>query len=209
VNQELSKNRLSTLLLNKKEIVIVSVLGGVLSIILSGLYFRFSYFTPDTVSYLFQAKLFASGNLSAEVPPEFGFSPSMHFNIQNSKWSSKFPFGNSLMLAFGVLLEAPWLVPALLTGSTLFLLYLIVCETHGARVGSLAALIALISPATLVMGATWFSEVVSRFYLGIYVLGMIRTLKGGGWIYPTISGFALGYAFNTRPISSVAFGAVG
>lgn len=34
-------------------------------------------------------------------------------------------------------------------------------------------------------------------------------LKRKQWIYPLISGFALGYAFNTRPMPAVAFGVAG
>jgi hypothetical protein len=196
-------------LLNKKEIISISILGAILSSLLSGMYFRFSYFEADTVSYLFQAKLFASGKLSTEAPPDFGFSPSIHLNILNDKWYSKYPFGNSLMLTLGEIVGYPWLVPGLLTGFTLFLLHLIVCETHGPRLALLASIVALASPATLVMGATWFSEVVSRFWLGVYLLGIIRTLKGGRWIYPMLSGFALGYAFNTRPMTSILFGLAG
>jgi len=193
----------------KKAIIIICILGVVLSAALSGLYFRFSYFEPDTVSYLFQAKLFAHGRLSMPQPPEFGFSSSPHINIHNGKWYSKYPFGNALMLTLGVFVGAPWLIPALLTGFALLLLYLIVREVYGHRIALLAAFLGLISPSTLGMGSTWFSEPVSRFYLAIYLLALIRTLKGGRWFYPAISGFALGYAFNTRPIPAVAFGLAG
>ena len=172
---------------------------------LSGVYFRFSYFEPDTASYLFQAKTFAQGRLSFPAPPEQGFSSSAHINVYNGKWYSKYPFGNALMLTLGVLVRAPWLVPALLTGFTILLLYLIVRDAYG----RIIALLRLISPGTLGIGSTWFSESVSRFYLAIYLFALIWTLKGGRWFYAAISGFALGYAFNTRPITAVAFGLAG
>jgi len=89
------------MLTNNKAIIVICVLGVILSILLSGLYFRFSYFEPDTVSYSFQAKLFARGKLSVEAPPEYGFSSSPHVNILNGKWYSKYPFGNALMLTLG------------------------------------------------------------------------------------------------------------
>jgi len=75
--------------------------GFILSLLLSWLYFDLSYFEPDTVSYLFQAKLFARGKLCLPAPPEYGFSPSPHINILNGKWYSKYPFGNALMLTPG------------------------------------------------------------------------------------------------------------
>lgn len=194
---------------DKKAITTICFLGIALSILLSWLYFRFSYFEPDTVSYSFQAKLFARGKLSMQAPPEYGFSSSPHINILNGKWYSKYPFGNALMLTLSEFVNAHWLIPALVTGFALLLLYLIVREAYGTRIAVLAAALGLISPATLGMGCTWFSEPVSRFYLAIYLLALIRALKGGRWFYAFLSGFALGYAFNTRPIPAVSFGFAG
>ena len=202
-----------------KPIYIISILGLLLSVLLCGIYFQFSYFEPDTVSYLFQAKLFAEGKLSVPAPPEHGFSSSPHINVLNGKWYSKYPFGNALMLMFGVFINAPWLIPALATGGALLLLYLFVKEIYGnihPGIALVAAVLALISPATLGMGSTWFSEPVSRFYLSLYLLTLLRTLncKDGASLlarigYPILSGFALGYAFNTRPLSAIVFGVVG
>lgn len=196
--------------MKNKVILVVSILGVLLSIILSGIYLNFSYFEPDTVSYLFQAKLFAEGKISLPEPPDYGFSSSPHINILHGKWYSKYPFGNALMLMFGVFVKAPWLIPALATGAALFLLFLIVKETYGKEVALIAIIIGLISPATAGMGSTWFSEPVSRFYLALYLFTLIRILNGAGSIiYPLLSGFALGYAFNTRPLSAIVFGVIG
>lgn len=212
--------------MKNKSILIISILGVLLSIILSGIYLNFSYFEPDTVSYLFQAKLFAKGKISVPVPPqtidgevtletngmpmpEYGLSSSPHINMLNGKWYSKYPFGNALMLMFGVFINAPWLIPALATGGALFLLFLLMKETYGKPIALIAAVIALISPATTGMGSTLFSEPVSRFYLTLFLFTLIRTLNGSGKVvYPIISGFALGYAFNTRPLSAIVFGIV-
>ena len=213
--------------MKNKTILIISILGVLLSIILSGIYLNFSYFEPDTASYLFQAKLFAQGKISIPVPPqtingeitiepngkpmpEYGFSPSPHINMLNGKWYSKYPFGNALMMMFGVFINAPWLIPALATGGALFLLFLLVRDTYGRQIALIAAVIALISPATAGMGSTWFSEPVSRFFLTLFLFTLVRTLNNpGNVIYPLISGSALGYAFNTRPLSAMVFGFVG
>lgn len=202
-----------------KPIFIISILGVLLSVLLCGIYFQFTYFEPDTVSYLFQAKLFAEGKLSVPAPPEQGFSSSPHINVFKGKWYSKYPFGNALMLMFGVFINAPWLIPALATGGALLLLYLFVKEIYGnihPGIALIAAVFGLISPATLGMGSTWFSEPVSRFYLSLYLLALLRTLKCRPDAplltrigYPLLSGFALGYAFNTRPLSAIVFGVVG
>ena len=190
-------------------VIVIGFSGFILSLLLSWLYFDLSYFEPDTVSYLFQAKLFARGKLCLPAPPEYGLSPSPHINILNGKWYSKYPFGNALMLTPGVFINAPWLIPAMMTGLALWLLYLIVEEAYGRRTALLASFLGLISPATLGMGATWFSEPVSRFYLALFLLGLFGMIRSGRWIYAFLSGFALGYAFNTRPVPAVAFGLCG
>ena len=213
--------------MKNRSILIISILGVILSIILSGIYLNFSYFEPDTASYLFQAKLFAQGKISVPTPiqtidgtpvqdpngkpmPEYGLSPSPHINMLNGKWSSKYPFGNALMLMFGVFFNAPWLIPALATGGAIFLLFLLIKDTYGKPIALIAAVIALISPATAGMGSTWFSEPVSRFYLTLFLFTLVRILNGQRHvIYPLLSGFALGYAFNTRPLSAIVFGVVG
>ena len=206
-----------------KPIFIIAILGVLLSVLLSGIYFQFNYFEPDTVSYLFQAKLFSEGKLSVPAPPEHGFSSSPHINVLNGKWYSKYPFGNALMLMFGVFINAPWFIPALATGGALLFLYLFVKEIYEEMhngIALIAAVLALISPATLGMGSTWFSEPVSRFYLALYLFALLKTLKVEAspsgdhsymqkFGYPILSGFALGYAFNTRPLSAVVFGVVG
>ena len=210
------------MLKHNKTIIVIGILGVLLSILLSGLYFRFTYFEPDTVSYSFQAKLFARGKLSADAPPEQGFSSSPHVNVFNGKWYSKYPFGNALMLTLGEFVNAQWLIPALVTGFALVLLYLIVQEVYDRRTATIAAVLGLISPATLGMGCTWFSEPVSRFYLAIFLLGLILTLKRDTEearrattspifriLFPALSGFALGYVLNTRPIPAMAFGVTG
>lgn len=219
-------------------ILLVCVIGTFLSILLGWIYFKFSYFEPDTVSYLFQAKIFERGKLSYPAPPECGFSSSPHINIHNGKWYSKYPFGNAFMLMFGEFFNAPWIIPAIFTGLALLLLYLIVLKSYDSKVALIAIILGLISPATLGMGCNWFSESVSRFYLAIYVLGLMMTLKNitainlnygsysrspngffrniannlrkrKNWLLPIASGFALGYAFNTRPMPAVAFGVSG
>ncbi len=123
------------------------------------------------------------------------------------------------MLMFGVFINAPWFIPALATGGALVFLYLFVKEIYGEihnGIALVAAVLALISPATLGMGSTWFSEPVSRFYLSLYLWTLLKILNSQSDTsllarigYPLLCGFSLGYAFNTRPLSAVVFGVVG
>ena len=196
----------------KKEKVFLSVtfvLTFLFTTLLSKIYFDFSCFEPDTTSYLFQAKIFARGRLYLDPPPEFGFSPSPHINILNGKWYSKYPFGNALLLAFGVLINAPWIVPTLISAITLILIYFLVKEIYNVRTAMFTIILTMISPAFVIMGATWFSEYASRFFLALFLLFLIKSIRQIKWQFAAISGFALGYAFNTRPLTAFAFGICG
>ncbi|MGB9595261.1 MAG: hypothetical protein ACPL7B_03170 [Candidatus Poribacteria bacterium] len=189
-------------IMNRKLIIFIVCLSGtILSIILSWIYFKFSYFEPDTVSYLFQAKIFERGKLCYPAPHEYGFSSSPHINILNGKWYSKYPFGNAFMLMFGEFFNAPWIIPAIVTGLALFLLYLIVLKSYNKTVALIAIILGLVSPATLGMGCNWFSESVSRFYLAIYVLGLIMTLKNVN----LINSYCRSYSKSSNSRSSKKF----
>src|SRR6058998_2188307 len=84
--------------------------------------------TADDYSYLYQAKLFASGKLYAEDPI---YDPSLPFydcietyclrDDQGHRFS-KYPPGWPALLAVGVKLRAPWLVDPLLGALLVFLI---------------------------------------------------------------------------------------
>ena len=172
--------------------------------------FPTSVIDPDTASYLFQAKLFAQGWIAAEAPPDFGFSPSPHINIFNGLWASKYPFGNALFLTPGVLLGVPWLMPAIATGLTLLLFFLIIRDLFDNRVACVALVLAAMSPTTLVMGSTLLSQPTSRLAIAVFLWSLLRTLAQHRlWkctLFGVIAGLALGYGFNTRPLVAVVFG---
>ena len=64
----------------------------------------------DSVAYLFQAKLFASGRLWAPLPDNVIFFRHEFVVEHAGKWFSKHPPGHSALLAIGQLLNAPWIV---------------------------------------------------------------------------------------------------
>lgn len=175
--------------------------------------FPLGAFEPDTTAYLFEAKLLGQGRLSAEAPPDFGFSSSPHINIYAGRWFSKYPFGNSLLLVPGVLLGAPWIMPALFTGLTLLLYFAVMRELFDWRTGSVALFLAFISPTTLLIGATLLSQPASRLCMALFLYAMLRVLKQAPGtrrsLLACLAGLALGYGFNTRPLVAIVFGIVG
>ncbi len=169
---------------------------------------RFPYlaFDPDTAAYIFQAKLFASGTLAAPAPADFGFSPSPHINVYNGLWAAKYPFGNSLFLAPGIFIDLPWLMPALATTLSLILFFDIARMLFDGRTASLALILAGLSPATLILGATFLSQPTSRLFLAMFLWALLKCLKSPSVALGATAGLALGYAFNTRPLVAAVFG---
>lgn len=163
----------------------------------------------DTAAYLFQAKLFSHGRLAAEAPPDRRLAPTFHLNIHDGRFYSKYPPGHSLFLVPGVWIGAPWLMPVLATGLTVWLLFLLARDMYGERVGVLAAGLGAISPAMIGLGATLYSEPTSRLMLAAYILGLLRWLQGGHWLYAVLAGAGVGYASITRPLTALVFAAAG
>ena len=186
--------------------ILVAITVGAICLALGRYRFPYLAFDPDTAAYLFQAKLFATGTIAAPAPADFGFSPSPHINIYNGLWFSKYPFGNSLFLVPGILIDFPWLMPALATTLTLILFFDIFRILFGRRVASLALVLAALSPATLILGSTLLSQSTSRLFIAAFLWTLLRCLGNGSVAVGAAAGLAIGYAFNTRPLVAVVFG---
>jgi hypothetical protein len=175
--------------------------------------FPFFAFDPDSAAYLFEAKLMAKGMLAATAPPDFGFSPSPHINIQSGLWYAKYPFGTSLFLVPGILAGAPWLMPVLATGLTLFLFHAVVRELTDGRTAAVALVLAGLSPTTLLIGGSLLSQVPSKLSLAVFLFALLQMTKDAGALsrgaWGAAAGLTLGYAFNTRPLVAVVFGVAG
>ncbi|MFN0073092.1 MAG: hypothetical protein ACKVVP_16530, partial [Chloroflexota bacterium] len=115
----------------------------------------------DSVAYLFQARLFASGSVSAPAPalPEF-FKED--FIIQrDGRWFGKYPPGHPLILALGILVGAPWLVGPMLSGLAVLLLGMLGKRLFGSVQGALAATLLLSSPFFLFMSGSYLAHSTS------------------------------------------------
>jgi hypothetical protein len=112
----------------------------------------------DSVAYLFQARLFASGAVTAPAPsmPEF-FKED--FIVQhNGRWFGKYPPGHPLVLALGVLVGAPWLVGPVLAGIAVPLLGHLGSILYGRGIGVAAAVLLVTSPFFLFMSGSYLAH---------------------------------------------------
>jgi hypothetical protein len=113
----------------------------------------------DSVSYLFQGRILASGRLYEPPPP----LPALfaHENVIStaSRWCSKYPPGWPLLLALGWRLHAPWLLSPLLLGLAVVGIWLAGRRLYDPATGLLAAAALACSPFALLMAGDAMSHV--------------------------------------------------
>lgn len=161
----------------------------------------------DSVAYVFQAKIFVSGRLAAPPPPvadAFDFEIPPFMVVSDGKWASVYPFGHPLALAVGARLGAMWLVPPLLGGATVLMVFALGRKLYGVRVGLLAALLLAVSPFFLMTASNFMSHNTAAFYLVGALLALALSDRRP-FLFGCLAGLAFGLLFNTRPLDAVAF----
>ncbi|MCI0778041.1 MAG: glycosyltransferase family 39 protein, partial [Chloroflexi bacterium] len=162
---------------------------------------------PDSVAYVFQAKIFASMSLTADVPAvpaNFSyFNPPMLI-AEDGRWFSVFPFGHSLFLAVGETFGAIWLIPPLLGAASIVLIYRIGHHMYGEIVGVLAAVLLFSSPFFQMTASNFMSHNTAVFVLLLCLFFVVRPTRRR-LISMFMAGVFLGLLFNIRPLAAVAF----
>lgn len=175
------------------------------------LYFNFSNrehmpYVPDSVAYLFQARIFASGHLTADPPPvegAFDFFRPAPFVLTDDSWAAQFPFAHSLALAFGQLVGAPWLIPPVIAGGSAALIFLAGRRVYNTRVGVLAAVMLLTSPFFVMQASNLMSHNTGGFFV-LAALAAIVYRERNPLLFGALAGAAFGLLLNTRPLTALA-----
>jgi Dolichyl-phosphate-mannose-protein mannosyltransferase len=163
---------------------------------------------PDELSYLFQAKLLAAGNFAAEPPPSlaaFSWSDPSSIPVIDGKWASIYPFGHPLVLAVGYLIQAPWLIPPLLGGASVFLLSLVARRLYRPETALLATLLFAVSPFFLMTASNFMSHTTAAFFV-LAALTFLAYADRSPLVFSLFAGVSLGLVFNTRPLTGAALG---
>lgn len=189
--------------------IVVAVLAEAVFALL--LYYNYGYgshmpHVPDEVSYIFQAKVFAAGHLTAPRPPvadSFQLGNPPLTVVTDGKWASLYPFGHPLMLAIGVRIGAIWLIPPLIGGASIMLLFALGRRVYNARVGFLVAILFAASPFFLMTASNFMSHNTATFYLLVSLLCLAYADKRSV-LFPFLAGIFFGLVFNTRQLSGAA-----
>ncbi|MFW6088438.1 MAG: glycosyltransferase family 39 protein [Gemmatimonadota bacterium] len=187
--------------------VCLAALAGLL-VLTSIVVFRHRPLLVDSVVQLFQAHIFATGRLTAPVPPGEAFVATQHMLVRGSGWFSQYPPGHAAVLAPGVLLGAAWVVPVVLSLGTAALLYRFAVSAWDERTGRVTLLLLLFAPFFWIMGASFMNHVTCLFFAACFLYSFRRWEAGGNGAWALIAGLALGLAGLARPLTALAVAAV-
>jgi hypothetical protein len=173
---------------------------GVTAHIMWHYYERVPHFI-DEVSYIFQARLFAAGRLTTDIPGVreafLVWEPNWIYE-RDGRWSTLYTLGHPLILAPGVALGVMWLVPPLLGGASVALIGLVGRKLYDPVTGLVAALLLAASPFFLMQSSNFMSHITWVFYMLMSMFLMRqrdRTL-----LFGALAGLFYGLAVNTRPL---------
>jgi len=169
-------------------------------------YFVFSHIPHihDEICYLFQAKIFKSGQLYAPSPPCSEFFDFPHM-INNGRWYSQYPPGYPFLLLLGLLIGAPWIINPIIASLSIIAFYFLGKEIYSAKVGVLASFLGSVSIWFLLMSSSMLSHTSSLFFTSLFLLFTFRSLKNPSLLNGSLMGLFLGFALLIRPFNAVLF----
>ena len=161
---------------------------------------------PDSVAYVFQAKIFASFHATADPPPvreNFSFFNPPFMHIVDGDWFSQYPFGHPLFLAVGERLGAVWAVPPVLGAISIYLIFRVGHHIYDTAAGLLAALLLFFSPFYQMTASNLMSHNTGVFVALMSIFLMVRPTKQKV-LSMFGAGVFLGLFFNIRPLPATA-----
>ncbi|NPV14200.1 hypothetical protein HPY86_04635 [candidate division WOR-3 bacterium] len=172
-------------------------------------YFVFEHIPhiQDSISQLFQARIFSQGKIHLPSPPFPDFFDYTHI-INNGNWYSQYPWLHSFLLMFFVFLGTPWLLNPLLGTLFLFALYALGKELYDETIARTATLLATFSPYIINMSAEYMNHASALLFATLFILFYFRTVKGRKPVLSALfAGITLGAVANIRPYTALAIAA--
>lgn len=163
---------------------------------------------PDGATYLFQAKIFATGHFVAPPPPLPEFFTGGEMVLTDTAWFGKYPPGHSLVLLPGVLLGMPWLMPALCAGAAGVGAGVLARRWTDDPTARLTLLFAASSPFLLTHGGMYLAHVSGAAIVVWWVI-MLDALftEKRGVLWGVGCGLTVGFLLWVRPYTAVALAA--
>lgn len=163
----------------------------------------------DEVAYLYQARIFAGGQIVVESPePRSAFwQPFVVDSRASGMRFGKYTPGWPAILAIGLFIGQAWLINALLSALSVALVYRLGYEIFSPDVGLIAAFLTSFSPMALLLNGTLMSHSAGLFYTTLFFYSYWRMEKGQkSNLWAIVAGLSLGMLAATRPLTTVGIG---
>jgi hypothetical protein len=159
----------------------------------------------DSVSYTFQAGLFASGQLSLAAPPLPDAFKGPFEVLWQGRIFSQYPPGAPAAYALGSLVGLEWLVGPVaclvLIGATAWSARTL----FGTACGLAVLVLGVLSPFVLFQAGSFLSHPIAGALLAAALAAFVAADRGRSTHWYAVSGALLGAAFVTREAASVLF----
>lgn len=185
---------------------LVGLVGGLLSLWVWGSLHQTAVI-HDESAYLLQAELFARGRWVAPGHSLPQFFEQLYVLV-DAVTASKYPPGNSLVLAIGAVLGMPGLPIVIMNGAAGALLFLLARRLAGPTVALLSFLVWQASFPVMYYHATYLSEGVTSLAWLLTWWGALRWRDGAGRRWLVIAATAAAWCMITRPLTGVALAVV-
>ena len=162
----------------------------------------------DAIGYLFQAKMYAAGMLTAPQPPlpeAFAIPFSV---LHQGHWFVQYPPGTALLLALGLLAGLPWLVQPLLGAAAVVLIVLTARRQYGSGTALLVLGLLVTSPFLLLNASAFLSHVPALCFASVALYAGVRYAERPAICWAALTTTGLGSALLTREIVVVPYGVV-
>jgi hypothetical protein len=158
----------------------------------------------DERAYVLQAGIFSGGHWTARPPPQPRFFEQMHILVDQHV-AAKYPPGHSLLLAPGLIVGLPGLVPVLLSALAGSLLFVVSRQLAGPWVAVLTWFLWVTESANVYWHSTYFSETTTA---ALWLMGwwsLLEWRRQPRWWLMAILGSCVGWGAITRPVTMLAF----
>ena len=158
----------------------------------------------DELAYLYQARIFARGQIVVDTPQPAQVFWQPFVLDRNGNRFSKYPPIWSAQLAVGEAMGAAWWVNAALAGLAVALVYRLGTALFNRDVGVFAAALLAFSPMTLLLNGTLMGHTSALVFTLLFLYACWRIERGQQTLrWATIAGIALGMVIANRPLAAI------
>lgn len=156
----------------------------------------------DSISQVWQAKIFAIGRAWVPAPAHPEFFHVNHIVLKAGRWYGQYPPTHAVLMLPGMLLGIPWILNPLMGAGTLVLLVRIGREAYDELTGRIAGLLGLLSPFIFFMSGEFMNHSTALFLFALFAYLFFRSWKRPSGTGGLLVGAALGALVLARPLTA-------